>query len=360
MLRLLLQAKDTMSRSCLIVVGLLTHLAAANGLAQAPGELGIERLPTVEQSPPSVYQPPQSPPPGEQPQLSPSVDQPFQMPPPQNPSPDAADAPITNGPVTLDPSAEAPPVVLLSDFMGYRYSTSSLDWIPGGAEQFGMFSILWDHYQPAGIHNGLGFGAGFHFPCGPLVTDMPPRLYDFSLGYQFRERVGLLAFDLATAVRASSDFEGSARQGIRFPNHAVGFLTVRPTLDLVFGADYLDRGDIKLLPVAGLIWTPKPAVRYELVFPRPRVVFQVSDQYRLYMSGELGGGSWAIEREWGENDLASYRDFRVCVGIACVQKDGRQSALEVGYLFNRRIEYATGIGDTNLPDGMLLRLVTMY
>ena len=243
--------------------------------------------------------------------------------------------------------------------MGYRYSTR-LDWIPGGGDQFGMFSIVWDHYQKSGINNGIGVGMGFHFLAGPVQTDMPPRVYDFSIGYQIRQQLGPLAFDLAAAVLAASDFEGNARKGILFPSHAVGFLSVRPAIDLVFGVDYLDRGDIKLLPVAGLIWIPNPEMRFELVFPRPRAVFQLTDRYRLYVAGELGGGTWAIERVTLGNDLATYRDLRVCIGVEYVEKDGQRSAFEIGYLFDRRLEYTSGIGNMHLDDAVMLRLVTTY
>jgi len=144
----------------------------------------------------------------------------------------------------------------------------------------------------------------------------------------------------------------------------VGFLTVRPPVDLVFGVDYLDRGDIKLLPVGGLIWTGNPTMRWELVFPRPRATFQLTDRYRFYVSGELGGGSWAIERvEMGSeagNDLATYRDLRACVGLEYVEKGGERSAFEVGYLFDRRILYSSGVGDMHLPDAAIIRLVTRY
>ncbi len=101
--------------------------------------------------------------------------------------------------------------------MGYRYSAASLDWIPGGGNQFGMFSIDWDHYQKAGITNGIGVGAAFHFLSGPDQTDMPARTYDFSLAYQVRQRLGPLAFDAAASVLAASDFKGSARRGFSFP-----------------------------------------------------------------------------------------------------------------------------------------------
>ena len=150
------------------------------------------------------------------------------------------------------------------------------------------------------------------------------------------------------------------RKGILFPSHAVGFLSVRPEIDVVFGVDYLDRGDIKLLPVAGLIWTPNAEMRFELVFPRPRAVFQLTEHHRLYVAGELGGGTWAIERVTFDNDLATYHDLRVCVGVEYVEKDGQRLAFEIGYLFDRRLEYTSGIGDMRLDDAVMFRVVTRY
>ena len=150
------------------------------------------------------------------------------------------------------------------------------------------------------------------------------------------------------------------RKGILFPSHAVGYLSVSPAIDLVFGVDYLDRGDIKLLPVAGLIWMPNPDMRFELVFPRPRAVFQLTDRYRLYLSGELGGGTWAIERVALGNELATYRDLRVCIGLEHMEKDGQWSAFEIGYLFDRRLDYSSGNGDMHLDDAALFRLVTTF
>ena len=223
-----------------------------------------------------------------------------------------------------------------------------------------MFSIAWDHYQKAGVNNGIGVGMGFHFLSGPDQTDMPARLFDFSLGYQVRERLGPLAFDVAAAVLAASDFKGSAREGILFPSHAVGFLTVGPATDVVFGVNFLDRGDVKLLPVAGLIWIPNPEMRFELVFPRPRAVFQLTDRYCLYLAGELGGGTWAIERVALGSDLATYHDLRACIGLEYLENDGQRSAFEIGYLFDRRLEYSSGSGDMHLDDAVMLRLLTEF
>jgi hypothetical protein len=323
-----------MPRACFALASLLVVLATAKGFAQADEEFGIP--------------------------WEPSVDQPTLPPTSEQPIPAVGETLITDEAVKSGASDDAPPAASLRDFLGYRYSTSSLDWIPGGGDHFGMFSIFWDHYVKSGFENGIGGGADFNFLAGPKRTDMPPRVYDFSIGYQIRQHVGPLSFDLAGAVRASSDFEGSARKGIRFPWHAVGFLSLGPELDLVFGADFLDRSDIRILPVAGLIWIPNSDMRFELVFPRPRIVFQLADHYRLYLAGELGGGTWAIERAAVGNDLVTYRDLRASIGVEYVQKDGQRSAFEIGYLFDRRLEFASGIGDMRLDDAVMLRLVTTY
>lgn len=125
--------------------------------------------------------------------------------------------------------------------------------------------------------------------------------------------------------------------------------------------DYLDRGDVKLLPVFGLIALPGENVRLELVFPRPRVVFQLNDRNQLYVSGELGGGTWAIERATGDDDLATYRDLRLCIGLQHLDdENGGCSSIEIGYLFDRRLEYASGQGDYSPADTAMIRLVRSY
>ncbi|NQT14987.1 MAG: hypothetical protein HQ582_19685 [Planctomycetes bacterium] len=248
----------------------------------------------------------------------------------------------------------------LDAFLGYRCQSDSVDWIVGNGDQFGMFSLKADHYWQSGVNHGLDVGLQFHFLGGPVRTDMPSRVFDFSIAYQHRDRLGAFGYDVAVSVMASSDFEGSSREGIRFPGHAVGFLPVGPTAELVFGVDYLDRGDVKLLPVVGLIALPHPDVRLEAVFPRPRVVFQLTDRHRLYAGGELGGGTWAIERATKVDDLATYRDLRLCVGLQRVKDGNRRSAVEISYLFDRRLEYTSGNGDFSPPDTAMIRLVETF
>ena len=316
-------------------VGLLASLAASCALAQIPEE-EFRRFE----------------------QLSPAVDlQPIWT---ESPGFLSGEAMATDLPAEVETLIEPSKPDPLDGFLGYRYQSNPHEWIVGGGDQFGMFSFKRDHYQRAGVNHGVDVGIQLHFLSGPVRTDMPPRVYDFSIAYQHRDRLGAFGYDVAAAVTASSDFEGSSRQGIRFPGHAVGFLSVGPTTELVLGVDYLDRGDVKLLPVVGLIAVPHPNVRLELIFPRPRVVFRLTDRHQLYVGGELGGGTWAIERVTMVDDLATYRDLRLSVGLQRVKDSNRSWAVEIGYLFDRRLEYTSGNGDYSPIDTAMIRFVETF
>ena len=332
----------------------------------AAEDIKFEPLPPIDRPPPSPSAELSLQPPSflDQPSRLPSTEQPPAAPASQEAIP-AGETPIGDElppkgkPINLDGSAEAKPAASLGDFMGYRYSTDASSGFRAAAISSVCFRFCWVVTSSRASRTASWRGLAFTSSLAPCRATCP-LAYDFSIGYQIRQRIGPLAFDLASAIQISSDFNGDAHKGVQLPGHGVGFLTVRPELDLVFGVDYLDRADIKLLPVAGVIWKPNLDMRFELVFPRPRAVFQLTDTYRFYVSGELGGGSWAINRPTLGDNVATYRDLRVCVGFESVDKDGRQAAIEVGYLFDRRLEYTSCIGNMQLDDAVMLRLLTMY
>lgn len=288
------------------------------------------------------------------------------------PPPGVADAPglttlSPNGEITvgdafedsLDPNAELSFPQSAVPF-GYNLRQSNTSWLIGGGDDFGAFSLESLPTLPRNKDAGIVTGIGFHFLAGPIQTDMPPRLFDFQIGYQLRKRTGNFGYDVAARVGAFSDFEGSAREGVRFPSHAVGYYRWAPTLDLVLGLEYLDRDDLKVLPVVGMIMTPREDLRLELVFPRPMVEVLMSPTSTFYLGGELGGGTWAIERTTMTDDVVTYRDLRLLCGISSRDTDGDQTGFEVGYVFSRDLSYRSGNGDFAPEETVLIRLTHLY
>lgn len=243
--------------------------------------------------------------------------------------------------------------ISFGDWVGYNATQSNTTWLAGG--DFGMFSMESYPALQLGKDSAVMFGSGFHFLDGPRSPDMPPRLFDFQLAYQARKPLSNRSMlDIRLGVGAFSDFEGSARKGIRFPGHVVNYYENSSDFASVFGVEILDRDDISVLPVVGAIWRPHDDLVFECVFPRPRIQLRLSSNRAMYFGGELGGGTWAIKRDDTRNDNATYRDLRVTWGITSFDDDD-DSTLEIGWAFDRSLEYRSRLGDSDLDGAFILR-----
>lgn len=243
----------------------------------------------------------------------------------------------------------------------YRVSESSTTIVPSSASDFGWFSLESSPFSSSKAvspdRDSFAFtgGIGIHFLRGPTTTPIESRLFDFVGGLQTRKTINsLFSYDLATSIGAYSDFEDSARDGIRFQSHAVGFLDMG-LADLVFGVEYLDRDDIKILPVGGIVFRNED-IRAELIFPRPRIDIALDEETSLFFKGNLGGGSWDIERPDESNDVLTYRAFEVTVGLQSVG-DESVSSVELGYVFDRSIEFRNTNFEETFGDAFIIRFV---
>ncbi|MEM9645421.1 MAG: hypothetical protein AAF989_10530, partial [Planctomycetota bacterium] len=211
-----------------------------------------------------------------------------------------------------------------------------------------------------GKHSALLLGTGFHFLNGPISPDLPPRLFDFQAAVHTRKAfTNREMLDLKLGVGAFSDFEGSSRKGIRFPGHAVMYSEHSESCVSVLGLEVLDRDDISLLPVGGWVFRPHPDTVVECVFPRPRVQLKLDGGSAMYLGGELGGGTWAFERSNGADDNVTYRDLRITFGVMDFDDDS-SNALEIGWSFDRSLEFRSGQGDQELDGAFLLRCHAHY
>jgi hypothetical protein len=73
----------------------------------------------------------------------------------------------------------------------------------------------------------------------------------------------------------------------------------------------------------------------------------------------MGGGTWAIERASGADDVATYRDFRLLLGWQDRPNDQHTFFTEIGLVFGRHLEYRSGGSDYQpLPTTILQSVLT--
>jgi len=160
-----------------------------------------------------------------------------------------------------------------------------------------------------------------------------------------------------------SDFEDSAREGFRIQGHGMGMWT-EGGLQFVLGVDYLDRKNLPLLPIAGVVYEWDDSTRLELVFPKPRISRMITRQFEvdrwLYLSADYSGYSWAVERDTGLADVATLNEACILVGTELWDERGRCSEFEIGFHVNRDLEFASGLGSFRPKDTFSLRFGSRF
>lgn len=299
--------------------------------------------------------------------------------PPPVPGPD--DPPVALP--TPDPAAEAwTPEQLLpesslkvetidtEDSVSSALASLQLTWLAGGGNDFGFLSGVFQK-QPSTGHSAAAAlmaqpGWGIHWLEGTDSLDLEPRLYQFTIPIDLSTEVdGGFAVDMGVTPGWFTDGVNRRPEMFRLLGHFVVTAPVSAEHQMTLGFVYLDRDDIAALPVAGLI-IDQPAFgrRFELVFPRPHLSWRLTDDGEsscwFTLTGELGGGSYAMKRLDRTNDVMTYRDLRLSGGLEFRKGERLRGLCEAGWAFDRSLKFRTHRGDQSPGDTVLVRMTLAY
>jgi hypothetical protein len=205
-------------------------------------------------------------------------------------------------------------------------------------------------------------GFAFNFLEGPVSgatgPDLPAQLYDAYLDLAWYPRwYDWLGAELGLRPGIWSDFDNVNSDSFRLLGRALASVSVAPNLDVLFGAVYLDRVDVKLLPAGGVYYRPTPEWDLYLVFPNPKVRRFVTaignSKLYAYAAGEYGGGSWTVERK-ARDDRIDYNDIRLIGGIEWETQTFIRGHLEIGYVWDREILFVSGVPPNFRPDDTIM------
>jgi len=203
------------------------------------------------------------------------------------------------------------------------------------------------------------------FLAGPLAPDVPAQLYSAFAQFIWVPRLTKnWTLILGIEPGVYSDFETSD-DAFRLLGRALARYEWRAArMEIIAGALYLDRDDVPILPAGGIIWIPTDNWKLELIFPTPRVGYRYAFDGRaekwLYVAGEFGGDTWAVQRASGVSDRITLRDFRVSAGWEKRFAGGAGARYEVGYVFGRTLEYDSVANEIELPSTIMFRGVLSY
>ncbi len=212
--------------------------------------------------------------------------------------------------------------------------------------------------------------AGLHLFDGPSTIDAPSSVSDFELSFatfkKFNERWSFRG-SFSTGLYGD-DYSLDDSDALRFSGFAAAVYQASEEWQWLFGAAYLNRDDLSVIPVAGFI-RDCGDVRYELMMPRPRVVWRLPQdeagaERAVYLAGDLGGGAWAVQRPDGTTDTLNLSSWGVGIGYETNAGPGSLLAgkrrYELAYVFGRSIEYQNTGEDVSLDDSLVVRVGWSY
>ena len=218
---------------------------------------------------------------------------------------------------------------------------------------------------------GVGFSYTDLFEADTF--GLPADLFEYSVGLSWVRPIkdrwivrSMLGVALATDNMNTSSDAWQFRGGI--------FAVYEPNENWqwVFGAIAIGRNDLPVVPAVGMIWTPRPDVKVDLTFPKPRIQKLLAEtesrQQWGYFGMAIGGGTWAFERADQTDDQLTYGDWRVVAGWESLPTPvagerftmDRKLGLEIGYVFSRDLEFSSGSPDISLSDALTLGITARF
>lgn len=289
----------------------------------------------------------------------------------ETPIPDAEDSiippkPLSDVPVSIDGAAAEAERAPKTEETKPATSNFSLGGLIGDQDKLGILEL-----QSRALRTQLGdgetsefdlnFGYAIRWLNGPSTTDLPPQLYTLLIDVAWVVRISdRLTLDTMITPLWNTDFENKRSDAFRLPWHVVSTYQTDADWSWVIGVTDLDRRDIRFLPVVGATYAPpNGTVQFDLIFPRPRMAWRLDRdeerQHWFYVAGELGGGTWAINRANRTRDMVTLRDLRLLVGLEVRTKQRHAGRLEAGWVFDRVVDYESNAGDYRPADTAMIR-----
>jgi len=237
-------------------------------------------------------------------------------------------------------------------------------WVAGSGDSLGMFaasgSVTFGLAKIKGVT--VRPGATFYGFDSPTRTDVASEVKDLEVEVAWMHRFNdCWRMRIATTGGLYSDFEGDDISE-EFRLSGVGLVTYekREDLQFVLGTAFVNVESQRILPVAGLIWSPNDNNRLELIYPEGRIatkVYKEGERERwLYLSGGYFGRTWRTQRTSGAFDDLSYSHWRIAVGYETSHlASGISWFVEAGFAVGRDLEYNSTIGNYTPGSRALVR-----
>ncbi|WP_146575554.1 DUF6268 family outer membrane beta-barrel protein [Botrimarina hoheduenensis] len=204
-------------------------------------------------------------------------------------------------------------------------------------------------------------GYGVHTFEGPTTLQTPAVVHDLQLSFAtFRPLTEKWFFRGNVIVGLYGDEHSlDDADAAQISGFAMGIYNLSPAWQWAIGAGYVNNADLAVIPVVGFIHD-RGWIKYEAMMPRPRIIVPLANESgvksNVYVSGEFGGGVWAVQRDSGVTEPLQLSRYAALIGYDRESLGGATWRYELGYVFGRELEYEDSGEAVDLDDSLIVRV----
>lgn len=255
-------------------------------------------------------------------------------------------------PPPLDQGLPLPSYHKINRLQGGKPNPLTVDYIfigragmdsPATNVKMSEIGVLYEHHWPYRDRFLFTFRpvADILFLSGPGgdAPELPPQLYkialDIQADVQITPRLGL---SLGVTPGLWTDFMRVTGDDIRIPARLLGTAALWDGLFIAGGVVWTDNFYRNVLPGIGVIWDVNDRTRLELLWPRSKIGYRITEEFELYGIFERGGNTYNIRANEIDEDF-QYRDLRLMLGVKSDHWSRVSLFAEAGVAFDRKMRF---------------------
>lgn len=243
-------------------------------------------------------------------------------------------------------------------------------WIPsqpikGGPGSFEVTEFNFGVRHSVPVTNSLIFSvspeAAIRLWQGPSFVGLPGSVYRLGSDFELASATNTpYNFQLGFTPSIATDFSDSLRrESFIFDARGALFYRASPQLMFALGAAFWDRVKDRVVPYAGVVWTPNDRWEFRIMSPKSRISYFLGNfsnrAWWLYGSGEYYIEAYDVTvQPGGVRDHVEIEDWRILLGLR-TESNGIAAFFEGGWILDRHVRFADTTPDFGIQNGWLIR-----
>ncbi|MFA6350222.1 MAG: DUF6268 family outer membrane beta-barrel protein [Candidatus Omnitrophota bacterium] len=123
-------------------------------------------------------------------------------------------------------------------------------------------------------------------------------------------------------------------------------------LTFILGLAYFPQYRDQFMPIAGLVYEPNDKWAFNIVPPRPTIVYSLNSKISLFAEAGMDSDEYEVDYQNTHTEILEYSGNRAGAGINYEFNKHVECSFSVGGTFGRQLKYRESFGKVNVDDGM--------